>query len=161
MIDIFDHNDTYYTGPPLNEDRVRQAERSLGVRLPSSYLAVLKKRNGGLVVTNCFPTRFATSWADDHFEVRALLGIGGSNGIDAGNGQGSADLIKEWGYPDIGLVICDMPSGGHDVVMLDYSSCGSLGEPSVVYVDEDRVPRTIAESFAQFIENLRRCDDCD
>jgi hypothetical protein len=39
--------------------------------------------------------------------------------------------------------------------MLDYSESGPDGEPSVVYVDEDRVPRRVAGTFAEFIALLR------
>ncbi|WP_156038378.1 SMI1/KNR4 family protein [Actinoalloteichus caeruleus] len=74
--------------------------------------------------------------------------------MDSSSGLGSADLIAEWGYPDVGVVICDMPSGGHDVVMLDYSQSGPYGEPSVAYVDEDRIPRTVAGSFEEFLARL-------
>jgi hypothetical protein len=147
-------NDDYYTGPPLDSDMVQHAERRLGVRLPAAYVDLLAQQNGGVLRCRRFPTAFSTSWASDHFAVRALLGIGGDWGIDSQAGRGSPDQIKEWGYPDIGVVICDMPSGGHDAVMLDYSDCGPVGEPAVVYVDEDRVPRPVAASFAQFLARL-------
>lgn len=60
-------------------------------------------------------------------------------------------MIAEWGYPEIGIVVCVMPSGGHDAVMLDYRS---QGEPSVVYVDEDREPRRVALNFEEFVAGL-------
>jgi len=64
-------------------------------------------------------------------------------------------MIREWGYPAVGIVFCAMPSGGHDAVMLDYSLAGV--EPRVVYVDEDRVPRELATSFAAFMDGLIDC----
>ncbi|AKT41508.1 uncharacterized protein CMC5_057160 [Chondromyces crocatus] len=70
---------------------------------------------------------------------------------------GSAYLVQEWGYPDIGLVICDTPSGGHDTVMLDYRKCGAEGEPQVAYIDEDRSILTIAADFASFVQCLVDC----
>jgi hypothetical protein len=54
-------------------------------------------------------------------------------------------MIDEWGYPEIGIVICDMPSGGHDTVMLDHWEGGL--EPSVAYVDEDRIPHVYRADF--------------
>jgi hypothetical protein len=120
---------------------------------------MLYKRNGGTPKRRCFPTRFSTSWATDHFEISGVKGIAGDWGIDSTSDAGSAYLINEWGYPDIGVVICDMPSGGHDVVMLDYSGMRHECEPSVAYVDGDRIPRRIADSFAEFIEQLIECDD--
>ncbi|MFI5564286.1 SMI1/KNR4 family protein [Amycolatopsis japonica] len=150
MIDLFDGEDLF-TGPPVDDELIRQAEERLGYRLPSSYSDVLRQRNGGFLRRRRFPTSFPTSWADDHFEVRSLIGLGGIHGIDSGGGRGSRYLISEWGYPDIGIVLFDMPSGGHDAVMLDYRECGVDGEPAVVYVDEDRVPRRVARDFAEFL----------
>jgi hypothetical protein len=43
-------------------------------------------------------------------------------------------------------------------VLLDYSESGPEGEPAVVYVDEDRVPRRIADSFDEFLQRLVPCD---
>ncbi len=158
MGDIFEDDD-YYTGPPVDSTLIRSAETALGVKLPGSYISVLRERNGGIPRRRCFPTEFPTSWAPDHFEIRGLLGVGGEWGIDSSSGQGSRDQIAEWGYPDIGVVICDMPSGGHDAVMLDYSASGADAEPAVAYIDEDRTPRRITDSFAEFLERLARCED--
>jgi len=157
MTDMEFEDDDYYTGPPLTDALVTSAERSLGLRLPPAYLEVLRTRNGGVPTARCFPTSFPTSWADDHVELSGLRGLGGTWGIDSESALGSHALVREWGYPDIGLVLCDMPSGGHDVIMLDYRGCGPAGEPSVAYVDEDRVPRELAPSFAGFVQGLRAC----
>ncbi len=152
VLELFDE-DEYYTGPSIDSDAVRAAEETLGVSLPSSYVELLHVRNGGSLRHRCYPTEFRSSWAPDHFEVRALLGIGGRLGIES-----SPTLIAEWGYPDVGVVICDLPSGGHDTVMLDYSESGPEGGPAVIYVDEDRVPRRIADSFEEFVSRLMSCD---
>ncbi len=156
---LFEDGD-FYTGPPLDDEMVRRAEAVLGVRLPRSYVEALSQRNGGVLKRRCCPTDFSTSWASDHFEIRALLGVGGDRGIDSPDG-GSSYLIEEWEYPEIGVVICDMPSGGHDAVMLDYSESGPMGEPAVAYIDEDRVPRRISDTFDGFISRLVACDELD
>ncbi|MGW4638473.1 SMI1/KNR4 family protein [Sphaerisporangium sp. NPDC004334] len=156
MAELFEDGD-YYTGPPLDDGMVRQAEEDLGVRLPRSYIEVLLQRNGGTPRRRCCPTTFPTSWADDHFEISGIRGIGGPWGIDSSSGAGSSYLISEWGYPDIGVVICDTPSAGHDTIMLDYSECGPEGEPAVAYIDEDRIPRRAAQSFGEFIAQLVVC----
>jgi hypothetical protein len=154
---IFEEDD-FYTGPPFNSERLRQAETTLGVRLPQSYVDLLTERNGGVPRRRCFPTASPTSWADDHFEIRALLGVGGEWGIDTLGDPHGANIVAEWGYPEIGVVICDLPSGGHDTVMLDYSDGGSENEPAVAYIDEDRIPRRIADTFGDFFRRLVSCD---
>ena len=154
MADVFTSS-SYYRCAPLTDELVQAAESRLGYRLPSSYVEILREQNGGTLARGCYPTPFATSWAPDHVEVTALLGIGGERGIDAE--FGSAYLIEEWRYPPIGVVIAATPSGGHDTVMLDYSDCPPSAEPTVVFVDEDRVPRMLAPTFADFLNGLRSC----
>jgi hypothetical protein len=144
-----------FTGPVLTDQMIIEAERRLGVALPPSYLALLRLRNGGEPVRHCYPTAFRSSWADDHIDIGAIRGLGGAWGIDTPGGLSSPALIAEWGYPDIGVVICGTPSGGHDTVMLDYAAGP---EPAVVYVDEDRIPRRIAETFDEFLANLTDCE---
>jgi len=151
-------DDSYFTGPPLTDQMTAAAQARLGVRLPQSYIALLSERNGGVPERRCFPMKSATSWASDHIEITGLRGIGGEWGIDATEGLGSADMIMEWNYPDIGVVICEMPSAGHDTVMLDYRECGEEGEPAVAYVDEDRQIQQIARTFSEFVDGLVSCD---
>ena len=92
--------------------------------------------------------------------MNVILGIGGASGIDTPMRDGdtrSEYLVREWGYPPVGVVLCVTPSGGHDTVMLEYSGGGP--EPAVAYVDEDRVPRRIAGTFAEFLENFFECPE--
>lgn len=152
-------DDDYYTSPPFDESAVARAQTLLGYRLPAAYLELLKERNGGRLKFRCFPTTYPTSWAEDHIGILAIRGIGGEWGVDSSSGLGSIDMIREWEYPNIGVVICETPSGGHDAVMLDYSECGPEGEPSVAYIDEDRIPRRLASSFMAFLDGLYFCDD--
>ena len=149
----FFSDDATFTGAPLTDEMVRAAEESLGYQLPRGYVELLRQRNGGIPLRDCHPTPFPTSWAPEHIQINALLGIGEYDwGIDAE--LGSAYLIEEWGYPAVGVVICLTPSAGHDTVMLDYTASGPEGEPAVVHVDEDRVPRRIADSFQDFADGL-------
>lgn len=147
-------DDDYYTGPVLTDDLVRSAEAKLQYRLPGSYLAMLVERNGGIPARRCFRTPMPTSWAPDHIEITAIRGIGGEWGIDTADGIGSSEMIAEWGYPAIGVVVCEMPSAGHDAVMLDYSECGPEGEPSVIYVDENKMVHRLAPDFGDFLKGL-------
>ena len=143
-------DEPYYTGPNLTDAMVASAEESVGYRLPTSYIELLRVQNGGVPTRRCFRTDFETSWAPTYFEITGILGVG-FRGIEK-----SPYLIKEWGYPNIGIVFCDTPSAGPDTVMLDYRS-GST-EPAVAYVGEDRVPHVVAPSFIDFVQRLERLD---
>ena len=142
----------------LTDKMVENAEKQLGYKLPKSYIELLKSRNGGYPVNTCYPTNEKTSWADDHIEIETIYGIGIENGID--NEYGSNYLIEAWEYPAIGILICSCPSGGHDVVMLDYSDCGKDGEPKVVHIDmetENGEPKitVLAQNFETFVKGLK------
>jgi hypothetical protein len=155
-MDAFWAESRYFTGPLLTEGMIRAAERGLGYRLPEAYLRLLKSQNGGEPRRDCFPTSSATSWAKDHIAVVGIRGIGGEWGIDSPT-LGSAAMIKQWGYPNIGVVVGECPSAGHDVVMLDYSVSGNQGEPRVVHVEtecETPCVTLLAENFQSFIEGL-------
>lgn len=101
------------------------------------------------------PTDFETPWSPEGFEVKYILGVGFQDGIDGEDG--SAYLIDEWGYPEVGLVIGVTPSAGHDTVMLDYRN--GRNDPKVVYADEDRKPCEVARSFEDFLELLTQGTD--
>jgi hypothetical protein len=143
---------------------VEKAEKSLGYRLPQSYIELLKTRNGGYPVNTCFPVETATSWADDHIAIESICGIGVEDGIDDSQ-SGSRYMIEEWGYPAIGIMICNCPSAGHDAVFLDYSKCGKEDEPSVVHIDveinDEPTVTFLAENFETFVRGLTNEDKFD
>ena len=64
--------------------------------------------------------------------------------------------MAEWGYPAIGVYFADCPSGGHDLLCLDYRSCGPGGEPAVVHVDQERGYKVtlVAPDFESFVRGL-------
>ena len=78
---------------------------------------------------------------------------------------GSRKLIKEAGYPDVGVIITDMPSAGHDAIMLDYSLCGPEGEPRVIYVETETGGEPpillLASDFEGFFQGLMDCSHFD
>ncbi len=160
-LDWFTDSD-YGVGPPVNDEMIKSAEAALGYKLPAAYINLIRARNGGTPRQNCFPTQVPTGWAEDHVEIDVIFGIGCEDGIDSQDG--SSYLIREWGYPAVGVVIGMTPSAGHEAIMLDYSLCGPLGEPNVMYVDTetaDGKPYTLvlASSFATFLQGLVSRDD--
>ncbi|UQZ34096.1 glucan biosynthesis protein [Paenibacillus sp. PK3_47] len=145
-----------YVSEPPSDELIASIEEELGYKLPESYIALMKQHNGGAPRRTCYPTDQATSWAEDHIAITSIMGIGREKDYSIGGGLGSRFMIEEWGYPDIGVVICDCPSAGHDVVMLDYRHCGKDGEPEVIHVDqEDNYEITyLAPDFETFIRGL-------
>jgi len=154
---FWDESDYYSCSTKVTDTMIQETEKVLGYKLPISYIELIKTKNGGTPIDECFPTVEPTSWASNHIMISGIKGIGGEWGI-AFSQFNSQEAIEEWGYPDIGIVICECPSAGHDVVMLDYRKCGRSGEPQVVHVDvEVDVNPTItflAENFEEFIKGL-------
>ena len=72
-------------------------------------------------------------------------------------------MIDEWGYPSVGVAICDTPSAGHEMIFLDYRKCGSKGEPQVVHIDQESNYEItfLANDFESFIRGLVRPDTFD
>ncbi|MFF0830247.1 SMI1/KNR4 family protein [Brevibacillus sp. NPDC003359] len=159
LVDFWDNSEyarkSYVSAPPTDE-LIASIEEELGYKLPSSYLALMKQQNGGIPKNTCSPTEDPTSWAEDHIAISGILGIGREKSYSLCGDLGSQFMIEDWGYPDIGVVICDCPSAGHDVVMLDYRACGRDGEPEVIHVDQenDYEITFLAENFEAFIRGL-------
>ena len=138
----------------LTPAAVAAAEAALGYKLPASYVWLMGQHNGGVPVSRCFPTGSPTSWAED------CIAIEGIHGISAEEHRGILGetrlMTDEWGYPNIGIAICDCPSAGHDEIFLDYRACGPQGEPKVVHIDQegDYCITPLADSFEEFIRGL-------
>lgn len=145
----------------LRPSMVRAAQESLGYRLPTAYIRLLRVCNGGPLKRCAF--LFPSSGGDVKRTeyIHSIMGIGKKGGI---NGRfGSSYLIEEWDYPDLGVVIS---SEGHTAFMLDYTKCGCEGEPRVVYVDveldeDDPYVDTVANDFATFLQMLYVPDSHD
>ncbi|GGH11718.1 SMI1/KNR4 family protein [Paenibacillus segetis] len=152
----------YVSATPTDE-LIASVEEELGYKLPASYIHLMKQHNGGVPNTTCFPTEDPTSWAEDHIAITGIMGIGREKSYSLCGDLGSLFMIEEWGYPDIGVVICDCPSAGHDVVMLDYRNCGRDGEPEVIHVDQenDYEITFLAQDFETFIRGLVSEDEYD
>lgn len=154
--DDSDHARRAYAGLPVDDEIVDSVEAELGYRLPVSYVALMRRHNGGMPRLRCFPTATPTSWADDHVALTGILGIGRSPDNSLCGARGSAFWVREWGYPDVGVYFADCPSAGHMIAM-DYRSCGAKGEPRIVHVDQERdyAVTVLADSFASFVLGLR------
>ncbi len=149
--------------PPFDEEIIRSIEQKLGYKLPASYIALMHTQNGGFPTRTDFSTAEATSWSEHHIAITSISGIGSQKAYSLTGEMGSRFMIEDWGYPDLGIVICDCPSAGHDVVMLDYRFCGPSGEPAVVHVDQEGGYEItyLAPNFEAFICGLVNAEEFD
>jgi len=140
---------------PPTDALIKEIEEELGYKLPESYIYLMKQQNGGIPVNTCFPTTTPT-WGDNYAEISSIMGIGRDKSYSICGGLGSQFMIDEWGYPPIGVAICDCPSAGHDMIFLDYRECGPKGEPQVVHVDQERDYKItfLANTFEDFVRGL-------
>ncbi len=145
-----------YVGEPPTDEMIKSVETELGYKLPASYIWLIRHHNGGVPLKTAFPTSSPTSWADDHIAIEGIYGIDRNKPNSLCGSFSSQFWISEWGYPDIGVAICDCPSAGHDMIFLDYSECGKDGEPKVVHIDQedDYLITPLADSFELFIRGL-------
>lgn len=145
------------------EELILSVEQELGFKLPASYIELMKMHNGGIPNNSCFPTATRTSWAESHIAITGIMGIGRTKNNSLCGSLGSQFMIDEGGYPNTGVFICDCPSAGHDMIMLDYSKCGKYGEPEVVHVDQECDYRKtfLAKDFETFIRGLVSSDVYD
>ncbi|CAJ1455811.1 unnamed protein product [Effrenium voratum] len=143
-------------GEPATAEQIKEAEEKLNHKLPEAYKTLLAVKNGGRPSKSCAPTKSGTSWAQDHVAIEELLAVQEIAGE-------TADYVSEWEYPEIGLVIGSCPSGGHDLIWLDYRKCGPQGEPLVVHVDQefDFKVTHLADDFASFVRNLKSEEEFD
>jgi len=146
-----------YVEPAPSDELIASIEEELGgFRLPAAYVELARMRNGGALKRNRHPMDEPTGWAEDHIAISNLYAIGRTSFYSLCGAVGSKFMEEEWGYPPIGVCIANTPTGGHEMIVLDYRECGKQGEPRVVYVDqEDDYSITfVAPDFATFVRGL-------
>lgn len=145
-----------YVGTFPDDALVASIEASLGYKLPASYIALMRTQNGGIPNCCSHPSPEPTSWSADHISIVGIMGMDRDKPYSLCGEMGSAFMISEWGYPADGIYFATCPSGGHHMLLLDYTHCGNTGEPEVVFVDQDMdYKKTIlAKDFETFIKGL-------
>ncbi len=144
---------------PLTDEVLAAVERELGYKLPQDYVALSRHQNGGYPKRMHHQATKSTSREDNHVAINGFFSIGFDKNCSLCGPFGSRFWIEEWGYPDIGY-FADCPSGGHDMLCLDYRECGRDGEPRVVHVDEqsDYKITHVSDNFAAFVDGLEPVD---
>ncbi len=130
----------------FSEDDVAKVESEFGYTLPTSYIAFLKTQNGG-ITKNCEYFLKYKNGKTARFAINEFFSLGE---YDLDN------YIANWGYPAIGLPICDCPSAGHDMIFLDYRKNGKDGIPQVSHIDQELNYEVtiLADTFEEFLTNL-------
>lgn len=139
-----------------SDELIAEVEEELGYKLPASYVWLMKQHNGGIPTKSVFPASVMPDGARGDIWISDIMGIGRTKTWSLCGELGSRHKIEEWGYPDIGVAVCNCPSAGHDMVFLDYRECGAAGEPKVVHIDQesDYAITPVADSFEEFIMGL-------
>ncbi len=153
MTEFWDSN--YNSNPPLNHEMIQQAEDELGLKLPDSFLALLKIQNGGYTKGFAFPMTEKTTWADNHVPLNELFGIVLDKKANSSqNIMLSGYMTKEWDLPDKQILLT---GDGHWWITLDYRQ-GSI--PTVRWIDSECGEDIhIANSFYDFYDGLVRADE--
>ncbi|KGE20113.1 SMI1/KNR4 family protein [Paenibacillus wynnii] len=144
-----------YVSEPPTPELIASVEEELVFKLPAFYIDMMKLHNGGIPNNTHYPIEGDASGAKSHISVSGILGIGREKSLSLCGDLGSRYRIENGGYPEFGVVICDC-SSEHEVVMLDYRSCGNDGEPEVVHVDRENNYKItyLAKNFETFIRGL-------
>ena len=122
-----------YVSESITDEIINKTESELGYKLPESYIFLMKQHNGGIPHNKGYLCPNGKI-----IEIEGILGIGDEKPNSLCGELGSKFLMEEWGYPNRGIAICTTPSGGHDMIFLDYTECGPKGEPKVVHVDQEK-----------------------
>lgn len=144
--DFWDSN--YHNHPNLTVEMIEIAERRLHIKLPESYINLLKKMNGGYTKGFAFPMN-NISWSN-HILLDSLNGIVIDDGIETTlNVFQTEYMTKEWGLPEKQVLLC---GDGHTWITLDYRENNN---PCVRWLDvESGEDVLVAESFDKFLDGL-------
>jgi hypothetical protein len=136
------------TNKGVTNEEIVAAQSKLGVTLPTDFVELMKKSNGGYVnhTKRAFPVDFNIESGDAFIEVEEIMGIH-EEGILL-----SEYLAGEWDLPKK-LVL--FAGSGHAWIGFNYDG---RDIPNVVYVEPDDGDgnnfHVIAETFTDFISRL-------
>jgi hypothetical protein len=139
----------------------REVEQKLGFKLPAAYIELIRSQNGGSPKLKEY--RVEDSPSLKLVEIEELLGCDKEVNSSLSGAGGCEHSMGVWFYPRIGLYFGNCPSGGHDMICLDYRLCGVAGEPVVSHVDQEFDYRivVIAPNFETFVRNLISTDQLE
>ncbi|MEB9855410.1 SMI1/KNR4 family protein [Bacillus cereus] len=141
-------DDDYLKLAPINDELIKKAEEVLNVKLPESYINLLKEQNGGTLRLDVHPTSKPNSWADNHVNVSGLYGI--SFDENESSILENRYLIREWEMPENIILLS---GDGHTWIALDYRNVAE--NPPVIFIDNEfEEIIELAPNFESFLQNL-------
>lgn len=148
VTELFNNESDYgkeYKFDALTDEAIQRAEKSLGYKLPKSYIELLKVQNGGVI-----DNKYYESW------LTVIYGIGPTKDSFNGLEEMFENWRDEWEYPDIGIPFGETQSAGHDMYYMDYRSVDENGEPRIVRVDneQDNAIYFVADNLVEFLEMI-------
>jgi hypothetical protein len=145
----------YYNHPPLTDEMIAIAEKTLNVKLPGIFIELLKIQNGGYTKGFVFPMTEKTTWAENHVPLSELFGIVTDESLKtAHNILDTPYMTKEWGLPEKQVLLS---GDGHCWITLD---CRSGIAPSIRWIDvECGEDIHVADNFEEFIYGLVAADE--
>lgn len=140
----------------VNDTLVSQVEQALGVKLPESYIALMKKWNGGglpeeyqILIGNDIPENLEYYLGDGFWALNAIAGISSNKNNHAGIIY-ATQTAREWGVPD---KVVALDGDAHTWVALDYRS--NMNEPKVIFIETDNfLSFDIATNFQALIDQI-------
>lgn len=153
VIELFDNESDYgkeFRFGDITDDLLDRAEKTLGYKLPKSYIELLKIQNGGVI-----DDKFYESW------LAVIYGIGPNEDSFNGLEEMFENWKDEWEYPDIGIPFGETQSGGHDMYYMDCRSVDANGEPRIVRIDneQDNSIYFVADNLEKFLEMIYNNQD--
>lgn len=94
---VFDNSGPFED--PLTDEVLRTVEEQLGHQLPTAYIALARRHNGGRFARDAHPAPSRTTWAEGHVGVISLAAIGRTASFSLCGELGSTFWVEEWGYP--------------------------------------------------------------
>ncbi|MBP3754164.1 MAG: SMI1/KNR4 family protein [Lachnospiraceae bacterium] len=147
----------YECGDIESDDLIESIENDLGFKLPQSYIFLMKKHNGGLLNKNCVQINKRDTFND----LEGIFGLGRTKR------HSICEENKYKSYYEENLISICSSNSGHNKIYLDYSICGTDGEPRVIAIDNECFddvnphPWVLADNFETFIESLHEYTEDD
>lgn len=144
LLKLFDNEGEYgkeYSFGELTDKMISRAEKTIGYKLPQSYIELLRVKNGGVIDSEY------DTW------LSIIYGVGPEQNTFNGLEDMFDNWRYEWEYPDIGIPFGETESAGHDMYYMDFRAVDKNGEPRIVRIDNemDNEIYFVADNLVEFL----------